>query len=337
MDKNSVFGLHFTTSDLFIRPGLETSISIEPDQTIPVSSLNGEGFARQIAIGDKSRLVFLEFRAKEETSVSINPPELSEEPVISATCVLTPAGMNIVAKDDFQEAGDASLPFVVITLRDPGMVYTISPNIPVKAVFIQYPYNTLRKECKAHDQHLCSLFRERTRELNWVTLDHSSVVLHQKLIELEGHANRSHADTRMLAAQTRSLLVEIIRTVLGEHRVSEENERQMYVKMDEIRSILSKHLESKLPSLPALAKKVEVSESTLKRNFKYVFGTSIYEYYLQSKMEWARQLFHDKSLSVKEVAFRLGYEKPSSFIKIFKRIYHYPPGELRRRQLYSEA
>jgi AraC-like DNA-binding protein len=337
VDKNSVFGLNFTRSDLFIRPRLEASISTETDQTIAVSPLNGNGFARRIAIGDNSRLVFLDLQAKEETSVSTAPSELSEEPVISATCVLTPAGMNIGIKDDFTETEDPGRPFVVITLRDPGIVYTIAPNQPVKAVFIQYPYNALRKKCKAHDQHLCSLFRERTGELNWLTLDHSNEVLHHKLIELDGHAHRSHADTRMLAAQTRSLLVEIIRTVLGEHRVSEENERQMYVKMDEIRSILSKHLESKLPSLPVLAKKVEVSESTLKRNFKSVFGTSIYEYYLQSKMEWARQLFHDRSLSVKEVAFRLGYEKPSSFIKIFKRIYHYPPGELRRRQLYSEA
>ncbi|RYD38813.1 MAG: helix-turn-helix domain-containing protein [Verrucomicrobiaceae bacterium] len=239
----------------------------------------------------------------------------------------------IAGKNDSPETVQDNVPFIVFSVRDPELSLAISADEPVKAVIIEYPFNTLRKECKSHDQHLCGVLKELPPGANWLYLDKSPGVLHHKLLELHGHAARNHADAKILAGQARSLLLEIIRTVLGEHRISEENERQMYVKMDEIKEILSRHLESKLPSLPILAREVAVSESTLKRNFKQVFGTSIYEYYLQSKMEWARHLFHDKSLSVKEVAFRLGYEKPSSFIKIFKRIYHYPPGELKRRQV----
>ena len=95
--------------------------------------------------------------------------------------------------------------------------------------------------------------------------------------------------------------------------------------------MLEKYLETKLPPIPVIARKAAVSESTLKRNFKHVFGTSIYEYYLQIKMERARELFAEQPFSVKEVAYKLGYEKTSSFIKMFKRFYNFSPGELKRK------
>ncbi len=102
-------------------------------------------------------------------------------------------------------------------------------------------------------------------------------------------------------------------------------------KMMNVVRILEEHLDRSLPSIGSIAKEMAVSESTLKRNFKQVYGTSIYNFYLQRKMQQARQLLMEKNVSVKEVAYRVGYEKPSNFIRIFKKFYRFSPGTLRKK------
>lgn len=79
-----------------------------------------------------------------------------------------------------------------------------------------------------------------------------------------------------------------------------------------------------------------LSESTLKRNFKMLYGTSIYEYYLRKKMQKARQLFTEKAIPVKEVAYMLGYEKVSNFIQMFKKHHNLSPGRLKKNAMMKE-
>ena len=61
-----------------------------------------------------------------------------------------------------------------------------------------------------------------------------------------------------------------------------------------------------------------------------MFGKSIYECYLEKKMDYAKRLLLEKPLTVKEVAYRLGYEKTSNFIHIFKKFHTYSPGHLKK-------
>ena len=89
-------------------------------------------------------------------------------------------------------------------------------------------------------------------------------------------------------------------------------------KMLMVEKILEQHFEKDLPSIESIAKRAALSESTLKRHFKLMFGKSVYEYYLEKKMEYAKRLLLEKPLTVKEVAYRLGYEKTSNFIHMFK-------------------
>lgn len=88
-------------------------------------------------------------------------------------------------------------------------------------------------------------------------------------------------------------------------------------------------LEDMPPSQKELARGVALSESTLKRYFKSVYGRTMYEYYLEKKMEHARHLIRDKKASVSETACLLGYEKTSSFIRTFKKYCHILPGALK--------
>jgi len=88
-------------------------------------------------------------------------------------------------------------------------------------------------------------------------------------------------------------------------------------------------LEDMLPSQKQLAKEFALSESTLKRHFKAIYGKTMYEYYLEKKMELAKWLLQEKKISVSETAYMLGYEKVSAFITIFKKYHHILPGSLK--------
>ncbi len=105
-----------------------------------------------------------------------------------------------------------------------------------------------------------------------------------------------------------------------------------FEKIMEAENILLAHLQKNLPSLESIAKMVSLSESTFKRHFKAMFGKSIYEYYLEKKMDLARQLMIENTLNVNETAERLGYGKVSNFIEIFKKHHGYSPGVLKKKR-----
>lgn len=102
-------------------------------------------------------------------------------------------------------------------------------------------------------------------------------------------------------------------------------------KLMKVKQVLLNHLNMPLPNLSEIAVQVTLSESTLKRHFKNVFGKSVYDYYLEKKMEYARQILLDEPLTVNEIAERLGYEKVSNFIEIFKKRYGVSPGNIKKK------
>ncbi|MEI9808842.1 MAG: AraC family transcriptional regulator [Bacteroidota bacterium] len=105
-----------------------------------------------------------------------------------------------------------------------------------------------------------------------------------------------------------------------------------YDKIKSAETILTQHLNRNLPSVNDIAKQVALSESTLKRYFKVIFGTSIYEYYLQKKMEHAKTQLMENHLPVKEVAYMLGYEKAAALSGYLKNTTNCPGSFAKRGQ-----
>lgn len=90
------------------------------------------------------------------------------------------------------------------------------------------------------------------------------------------------------------------------------------LKIREVARFIESWIAEKLPNIEDIAAEFSMSTSTLKRHFKSVFGKNVYEYYLEKKMKLAMHLLRQEKLSVTEVAYKLGYEKVSSFTKVFK-------------------
>jgi AraC-like DNA-binding protein len=73
------------------------------------------------------------------------------------------------------------------------------------------------------------------------------------------------------------------------------------------------------PCLKDLAKLVGLNECTLKRGFRQVFGTTVFGYLYQQRMEYARQLLEQRELSVGQVAKTVGYSSQSRFATAFRK------------------
>jgi AraC-like DNA-binding protein len=106
-----------------------------------------------------------------------------------------------------------------------------------------------------------------------------------------------------------------------------------YDKIKDAERILLSHLQQSPPRMGMIAKMVALSESTLKRYFKLIYGKSVYEYYLTKKMEMARNILMQHPYSVNEIAELMGYEKVSHFIEIFKKHHGCSPGTIKKKQL----
>lgn len=82
--------------------------------------------------------------------------------------------------------------------------------------------------------------------------------------------------------------------------------------------ILERDLEHP-PVLADLAVRSGLSETTLKRNFPRVFGTTVFGYLRRRRMEEARRWLESGTATVLETASRVGYCNPSNFAAAFRR------------------
>ncbi len=81
-----------------------------------------------------------------------------------------------------------------------------------------------------------------------------------------------------------------------------------------------------------LAQRVGMSRSAFSLKFKDTVGESPIEYLTRWRMLVAEDRIDTTSESISEIAQSLGYDSPSAFAKVFKKLTGYPPRERRNRQ-----
>ncbi|MEL7316756.1 MAG: AraC family transcriptional regulator, partial [Cyanobacteria bacterium J06559_3] len=79
------------------------------------------------------------------------------------------------------------------------------------------------------------------------------------------------------------------------------------------------------PSLAALSRRVHLNESKLSQGFRQVFGTTVFGYLYEHRMEQARQILQIGNLNIQETARCVGYTSRSSFVAAFKKKFQVAP------------
>lgn len=152
---------------------------------------------------------------------------------------------------------------------------------------------------------------------------------------LETLLNHSYTDSLeniFINAQSQMLLLYSLECMLGEKEVegfqckflANESDREKIIKA---REVLLQHIGEPL-TIKELSRKVAINECYLKKGFKEMFGTTIFDFYQSQRMEHARYLLYEKGLSVTEVSVMLGYSSISHFSTAFKKHTGLKPCEL---------
>ena len=152
---------------------------------------------------------------------------------------------------------------------------------------------------------------------------------------IEALLNHNYTETLeniFINAQTQILLLYSMDCMLGEKLepaftckfLANEADREKIMKA---REILLQHIGEPI-TIKALSRKVAINECYLKKGFKEIFGTTIFDFYQGQRMEHAKYLLYEKGLSVTEVSMLLGYSSISHFSTAFKKHTGIKPCEL---------
>jgi AraC-like DNA-binding protein len=152
---------------------------------------------------------------------------------------------------------------------------------------------------------------------------------------LEGLLTHGYTDTLeniYVNAQTQMLLLYGLDCMLGEKEIdtitckflANEADRD---KVAKAREILIQHIGEPI-TIKELSRKVAINECYLKKGFKEMFGTTIFDFYQSQRMEHAKYLLYEKGMSVTDVALILGYSSISHFSTAFKKHTGLKPCEL---------
>lgn len=153
---------------------------------------------------------------------------------------------------------------------------------------------------------------------------------------LESLINNTYSDSFeniYINAQTQMLLLYSLECMLGNKEeeegfsckfLSNETDRDKILKA---REVLLEHIGEPI-TIKDLSRKVAINECYLKKGFKEIFGTTIFDFYQSQRMEHAKYLLYEKGLSVTDVSLILGYSSISHFSTAFKKHTGLKPCEL---------
>jgi AraC family transcriptional regulator len=151
---------------------------------------------------------------------------------------------------------------------------------------------------------------------------------------IEGILNQQYSGSLQniyVNAQTQMLLLYSLDSIGGKEIdvisckfLNNEQDREKIVKA---RQLLVEHIGEPI-TIKQLSRKVAMNECYLKKGFKEMFGTTIFEFYQSQRMEHAKYLLYEKGLTVTDVSSLLGYSSISHFSTAFKKHTGLKPCEL---------
>ncbi|MFB6342925.1 helix-turn-helix domain-containing protein [Saccharicrinis sp. FJH62] len=98
--------------------------------------------------------------------------------------------------------------------------------------------------------------------------------------------------------------------------------------LNNLRNIIYDNIRNQQFGVSELADKVGMSRSNLLRKVTKQAGISVSQFIRQVKLEHAMELLRNSASNVSEVAWQTGFSSTSYFIKCFKEVYGYSPGEV---------
>ncbi len=98
-------------------------------------------------------------------------------------------------------------------------------------------------------------------------------------------------------------------------------------KIHQVNDWILEDLSKPCPTIEELSRSVGMSAAKFKALYKAVFNTSVYNYHLNERLEQSCKYLQSGQYTINEVAYMVGFNYPSSFSRIFKKIYGQSPNQ----------
>ncbi|MEA1937154.1 MAG: ATP-binding protein [Patescibacteria group bacterium] len=149
--------------------------------------------------------------------------------------------------------------------------------------------------------------------------------------EVAVDAVRGHA-TDYIEKPLTSKKIEKIRQLLLSAPKGEKDRNKAGIegKIEQAKYFTERNYDKKL-TLNDIANEVCLSPKYLSRIFKEKTGMSFVDYKINLRIEKAKELLKEGGDNIEEISYKLGYQNPESFGKIFKKIAHLTPRDYREQ------
>lgn len=97
----------------------------------------------------------------------------------------------------------------------------------------------------------------------------------------------------------------------------------------QIVTYIEEHIEEKL-TVEEISRSVYLSPAHLQRIFEFAFDVPVAEYVRSRKLQKSLYLLYDTDAKISDIAYDIGFEHESSYIRSFKREFGMTPGEARK-------
>lgn len=134
--------------------------------------------------------------------------------------------------------------------------------------------------------------------------------------------------------EVKSLLDEIIKTVISVCYCKKEEKHDQNI--INIKTIIETELTDFNLSADLIAVRIGLSSSYINRLFKQHTSLSIAGYINMVRLETARQLLQDSSITVADTAMAAGFASIGTFFRLFKKKYGHTPGDYQRERSLSK-
>jgi len=102
--------------------------------------------------------------------------------------------------------------------------------------------------------------------------------------------------------------------------------------LGQINGVIEKNISNEQFGVTELADEMNMSRSNLLRKVKKLTKLSVSQLISQVRLKRGMELLRTTSLNVSEVSHQVGFSSTSYFIKCFRELYGYPPGEVGKRE-----
>jgi AraC family transcriptional regulator len=110
---------------------------------------------------------------------------------------------------------------------------------------------------------------------------------------------------------------------------------ELYRRLMIAKDYLDSNLNRKV-NIDEVARIAYLSPFHLKRSFKKLFKITPHNYHVHKRLEFSCKLISQNKLTVNEICHRVGFDSPTSFIRLFQSQYGCTPGRLARQLLNND-